>query len=756
VRTGALVLALSCLLAAQAEESPASATLTWKAIDLNDCPPHAVGQQDKSLTVGPAIVVPVEQSGTKSPKLEIEGAEQTLESGDTRLSLDGTDLLLRWDGTRLTLRASRRMQGSVVLAGRLRSVAFLGSTLLLDLDGDRNLAGNHEIVRPGEPFSLRGRGYEALFEPRTGVLKLHPVEMAPPQRLRAWTPPRPPVEPRWVFWTKPGGKLSKLAAEYRRERKARRREKFPDVFVKRLLYEIGLLRTRKALRFLRTVYEKDKNVRVRAVAVEAMGFPEHVAEAKKLFEVARRPADSRPSEMFGTAPTYKIHAAAAEALHFMNAPDRADLYFELLDASDSELAGACARGLGYLGTEEGWVALAQRLDAHVTAEKRSIGGADVDDLYRGVRHGPHPPKLAWMLAARDEVFTRDMVLRDLLALGYPDARDHALALATAKRHVWLPEDLEPIATALATAADAEAVRVALAPPVASARGPLRRLLPAVRDPAALQALIEALDGPANLLALDILAQIPVPQVSDALRARLAAKPSIGLIEAVARTGGLSPDFVTGLLQSKDWRERVAGLRILAPPVQSGTLAEALSDARWRVRLAAVEAAERLGVHDGVRARLAAPDENLRVRRAAAHCLEETPPTSGSTWAGQPLETDRVIFLVDPPEDLGETLDSLPDGTLVNLYLVRGRVSAWRKELTALDRAARRDLRRILRMAKPKKKASAQWAPALERAYSDESADTIVLVGAAPVALRDKVRSLDPTRSIVVHGLAPER
>ena len=143
---------------------------------------------------------------------------------------------------------------------------------------------------------------------------------------------------------------------------------------------------------------------MRSVAVEAMGFPEYVADADKVEAIARRNADARPSEIFGQAPTYKIHAAAVVALHYMGAPGRDLLYHRLLDSGDSEVFGAAARCLGYTGTRQAQETLGEMLDFRIG---RATTG--LDDLYRGARHGPAAPKLGWMLAVRDQAWTRDAV-----------------------------------------------------------------------------------------------------------------------------------------------------------------------------------------------------------------------------------------------------------------------------------------------------------------------------------------------------------
>jgi hypothetical protein len=758
----------------------ATAALTWEAIAVEAVPVRLESGARTTLTVGPKTTVDV---ALAQSTLSIDGKPYALHKADAEVTVGGTSLRFRLDRGRLFLSTTKSLTGSIILHHRLRPVIFAGNVLVLDLDGDRKAEGDHEIVFPGEPFPLGGKGYVAALD--GGVLRVRPSKEVPARRARAWTPPAPPDLQLWAQLIPSDTSHAKLVARYKKERKARRREKYPDIYVKRYLHGIGLLKTKRAFAFLWEVYEDDPNVRVRSVAVEAMGFPEYIDHADKIESIARGNADTRPSQIFGRAPTYKIHAAAVEALHFMGAPGRDLLYHRLLDAGDTELSGAAARCLGYTGTREAQETLGEILDFRIGTNPTGL-----DDLYRGARHGPAAPKLGWMLAVRDRAWTRDTVLRDLFVLGYPQARDQALALIDEKRQIWLQEDVELLASVLATAGDAEAVRAALAAPVLDARETLRRLLPAVRDPAALDVLVEALDTPAASVALDVLSEIRTPKIAAELRRRLKEKPTARLVfalgqvgdgkdrgvilaaatkdkhlqvaaaQALARLGTddeASRGFVARLATSDDWQARVAALHALTTP--AGVL-ENITHERWPVRLAAVRAARRLDIEsDAITARRAAPDETLRVKIAAG----APPPKNGASIAGITLGSDRIIFLVEGPaaaNQIASAIKAFPETARANAMILGEKISAWKKEVTPLTPAARRSLASFLRRAKSTQ-AKVALEPALDRAFADPHADTIVIVSRAARWYRpartdrilEHVSALDPTRSTVIHGVA---
>ncbi len=779
----ALVFLLGTL--ARAEEL-AKTTLVWRDFPA-DAPAHLLlvepGKATK-LRVGCTTAISVTLRIKPKPRLLVDGKLHPLPA-----TIKGAQFT--WKHEQLHVRTKQRWTGAVVLGKRHRPVAFLGNTLLLDLDGDLDLAGAHEAALSGAAFGWQGFGYRAVIAPGKDAptLTIDAMKPAPPDRRPAWRPPPSPTLPRWTIWTDPEkDKLSTLKTRFRRDRKRHRREKFPSVFVQRHLHEIGMLRTSKAFSFLWSVATKDKDIRTRAHAVEAMGFPEYAKHAGKVEKLARGEADQRPSKLFGFAPTYKVHAAAAEALHYMGAKNRLRVYLDLLQSSsDDELSGACLRCIGYLGTQQAYDQLSDRLDAAVKEKRSSL----VDDLYRGVRHCPRTPVLEWMVAATKTVLARDEGIEDLFALRYPQARDAALALAKEKKSFLLDEDRTRVARVLATAGDAESVQAALRKPVVSDETTLQRLLPAVRDPRAIRVMLVELDGDHRELVLGILQQIPVPAVRRELIARLRNAPVPALIRAVAHVGGEGaraavleaarkggPELriaaamgfggtgtmdknVRALLETmctaSSAEERAAAWAAL-PEATAAMLARASKDPSWLVRRAALRAASRLGHGDWAKAQ---EPKRLALRADAARASGQPLPQPILTIAGIPIHSDHIVFVTDATGEatVAAAIKKLPDGTRVNVISVRQEQPAWATTVQLLDRAGRSTIRRFLKRPAVSAKQRPAFADSFAQALGDPEADTIVLIGATPWGQRAsnpvfrRLARLDPTGSRTVQAIA---
>ena len=232
---------------------------------------------------------------------------------------------------------------------------------------------------------------------------------------------------------------------------------------------------------------------------------------------------------------------------------------------------------------------------------------------------------------------------------------------------------------------------------------------------------------------------------------------VAAAQALARLGTddkASRTFVESLLTSTDWQARVAALNALRSPAG---LAPNIAHERWQVRLAAIRAARRLNIASD-----AAPEETLRIKRAAG----APEPPEGAAIGGIRLESDRVLFLFDvtcakeAADEILRAVEALPETAHANAMIFGEKISAWKKELTPLTPAARRSLASFLRRARSAE-AKVLLEPALDRAFADPQADTVVIVSrvarwyrpARTDRILEHVSALDPTRSTVIHGVA---
>jgi HEAT repeat protein len=385
-----------------------------------------------------------------------------------------------------------------------------------------------------------------------------------------------------------------------------------------------------------------------------MGYSGYAERARDVAGIAR------------TARTPAMRCAAIEALHAMDAPDRAEALARLLSGEQDEAVfAAAARALGWLGTPEAFRLLDE------AALRASPAGFRIHAYEAATRWRPTPPPAALVVGAarQPDARLRALALRHATRLDLEEARE--LALEAARAGNLGPELALAVAEILGSAGDAEAVRVLL--PLADGaspalRGRLLDLLRAVRDDVAVEELVKGLDGrtpAARGLAADVLRDVPgerpraaildrlrkerqepaltaLIRASGTLRLPDAAGPIADALRrarddetleqaglwALARIGFLNPDvarFVGDRMASSDGRERLAAVDCA---VQSGDVAAApllasrLGDPVWQVRLAAAHGLGVVRTRESVPALIAAlgKEERLRIRKAIGESL----------------------------------------------------------------------------------------------------------------------------------------
>ncbi len=272
----------------------------------------------------------------------------------------------------------------------------------------------------------------------------------------------------------------------------------------------------------------------------------------------------------------------------------------------------------------------------------------------------------------------------------------------------------------------------------------------------------------------------------ALFSRRVAAPLLraGLRHADGRTRALSlealgeAESADAVAQDRAEEVRIAVTRLTASPA---VVAELIGDASWRVRLAAMRAAERLRPVAAIPALIerVARDEG-RVRARAVRALEnltgaacggdakrwrewwgraatgfvvpaapaERPPDSTRStirFRKLPVESVRLAFVLDASRsmtelapgsegksrwdivvhDLGEIVHRLPSEARFNVILFRTEVEAWKPRLTAASSGARAACRKWIEEAAP-----AGWTnlfDAVALALADDDVDALFIL-----------------------------
>ena len=519
-------------------------------------------------------------------------------------------------------------RGRVALGGRLRLVALLDDRadlrfddsehahLFVDVDGDGGFTtgtDGHEEIALGQPFRVRDEGWRAeVTAPSGRTVRFVRVAQAPPAVPRRW--PRVGVPTAGAPETPPTESWTALHAAFDEERGKPYADRYQTI------QKIGRVGTSQALQLLLDVIRAESDVNVRAAAARALGNPAYLEEGgRAALEIASS----------GSMPP-SVVAGAIQALHEMDHPAREKTYLDLLGSNEAVIVGEAARHLVYVGSEAAVAAVLRRWRSGPAETVRQ-------QIYTGLRSLPDGPPLDVVLAAAEstQVSLAAQALRDLQAIDHPETKARALALA-ARRPVQ--EFLaKAVVDVLAAIGDRESVEAVLAlaqegPPALELH--VARQLTPIRDPAAIDALLEGLKArnpEVRALVAQVLAGIPERRITDALMARTKRERDAAvlatLLEALGDHGDpRSVDLLLARARKKKSDVRQAAIRALArvgmrePKVRTFFLT-LLSSRRWEDRVLAIDAAAATG-----EARLALKilpqlaHENRSVRLAAAEAL----------------------------------------------------------------------------------------------------------------------------------------
>ncbi len=555
--------------------------------------------------------------------------------------------LLRVDGDggpKVTLQVQTQRHGRVVIEGRERRILLVDANadlrfngpedrIYFDLDGSGTLRlgdKSHERVIPGRPFGLKGHGYVALVTAPSGrEVVLRPAPTAPPPTPRRWIAL---VAPPGGLRAQGIGDFKKLQAQY----KDATRLQGSETDRSRIVQRIGDTGVPQAGAFILNVYRSDKSPIVKAAAVRALGFKNYEHLASWLATVGRKAREK------------DVQIAAMEALHGMGAPQREHVYAAVfLRTKSARVCEVAAKHLALVGSETARRAL------HDGASKLSRKDHRFYAYYYGTRYSEEPPPAELMrkAALAPDPRLHGLALKDLHALGRPEAR--TLALQRARGKVESDDVATILLEILAIAGDAETV--AAIPPLAKGRHStilrrLRKHLRPMRDPGGLRALAEELaaeESEMRYIAATVLARTGDPMIVEPMAARLSKEHDPRVLLALVRGLGVFPDprgtqaLVSAARKHKDNEAlRRAVLRVFAGKALAhkhvrAFVREMLTYGFWQERVLAMDAAVRSGEivyarwiiknldHEHETVRLAAVQSlgTLRVKEAIAVLID---------------------------------------------------------------------------------------------------------------------------------------
>jgi len=295
------------------------------------------------------------------------------------------------------------------------------------------------------------------------------------------------------------------------------------------------------------------------------------------------------------------------------------------------------------------------------------------------------------------------------------------------------------------------------------------------------------------------------------------KPILRVLSDIGMGDADVRDYFEARMQSRKWEERIlaidAAARAGATPLAPAVIAN-LDYNAWQVRLAAVQALRRLRVVAAIQPLIERLDQRQepekRIRRAIGETLhrltgqrfyddadlwirwwaanrdgfeipekiEEQRGTGTRTVArfyGLPVESDRVVFVIDKSGSMGSRARSgktelqvavdevlkvakrLKSGARVNVILFASRLIPWKKRLVGLNISTRSALRKHLEAQEPS--GGTNIYDALEMALRHDGVDTIFFLSdGAPVTgkyvttpeILRGVRELNELRRITIH------
>ncbi len=367
--------------------------------------------------------------------------------------------------------------------------------------------------------------------------------------------------------------------------------------------------------------------------------------------------------------------------------------------------------------------------------------------------------------------------------------------------------------------DAPAVRRLAAETLANSVQPsvtetLHRRVKKEKDEGVLAALLDALGDHGDPASVSLLLKMARSRKPHVRQAAIRALGRVGLAEARVQKALLR------LLTSSEYEDRILAVDALAASGDrrlAKKLVPPLEDEAWQVRLAAVQASAALlavALVEPLIRRLELEGE-ARIREAVARTLARItgqflyddpviwrrwwktvdpatfevpttprPPTkpgdTGPAFFGIPLQTNRVIFVIDQSGSMGardakktgatrlqaalhevlQAVTRLGDRDRANIILFHSTVHPWQDRLKRLTKNNRRALGDYLKGKGPT--GGTNLFDALETALYDDDADTVFLLsdgapGVGRYTARDDilraVRRINQTRRIRIHTIA---
>jgi len=720
-------------------------------------------------------------------------------------------------------------RGEVVLARRLRLVGVtdprFGGTLFLDLNGDGRLDAP-DRVDLSRPFAVAGEVFLATLN--GDVLEFRKAAGAP-ARKQSWTPmilAKPPIA------SKPDGSLDALQREF---------DKVP-VGRNRTLRKIAGLLTPEAFDFLeKAALDASQTVSVRAEAAALMGHPAFRPQAPRVLRLVRSGIPQVKEKAllalhFMGVPererTYRNVLAAGVSLDARGAATGLVLLDKPQPVLDVARAASNRQKRYYAYWALRYGKRPPPLDLLRAAARDAyepLRGYAIQDMAKvDLREARTHALLA--AATRTKAVVLVNAIIDVLArAGDPEAVRALLRMAPDIRANGLERmrmGLAPIRDPGVTAEYLKALRSSL--PVV--RALVARLLAELPDRKTTDALVRQAkrekDATAIAAILEAIGTHRDPKAVAILLAMARRKNPVirsAAIHALARIGPGLPaiqKFFFRLLQSARWEDRVYALDAAGDagdPAVTNRVLPSVGHKVWQVRHAAVVALGKLRTYEAIAPLIGQlqSEQHKRVRAALAEALflttgqhfydfadtwarwwaehgrgfkvpkeipqkrKQRPGGTVASFYGLPLDTDRVVFVIDQSgsmsatdprtkvtrlnTSIGETLAAvgrLNPRDRINVIFFESTVHTWKKKLVPLNAANRASLKTYLASRRPT--GGTNLYDGVELALNHSDVDTIFLLSdgapgtgkftSTPDILRG-VGRLNQTRRIAIHCIS---
>jgi HEAT repeat protein len=618
--------------------------------DLNDERPVPLTTWDSDLAAEVVIALPLEADSSTVDVPFYFSWEQGLVS--KRLMV--------------TIRAHR--EGRVVLEDRARAILLndgdgdlrfdpeAGDSVYLDVNGNVRIDredGTCERIVPGRAFRVGDGGY---------VMNLHD----PTARRITFTGgvEAPPPSGRWVRENVPPSGRNATGSSLTRQEIVRRYAEATEKDLEtdseftsnrcRAVAAIGRTGAREALAFLQKAYKSEKEINLRVAIVRAMGLRQYTESA------------SRVSSILKSAKQTELRIAAVRALHDMDSSGRDKILAAALRREKQpSVLEVIVENLGFVESKLAYEALE---DAFTRLPGTRLRHAAYQAATR-FRPSPPSPEFIVRVARSGDARVAALALRDALDQRLPECQALALECAPgARKSVDLANVVVEILGAWGSPKAVAAILPLVQVDSTTLRDRMSALMKPIRDPAAIDVLLAALDSRdvvTRSVVTRALEGISGSAIGVALRRRLAKErhpqnivaligaigrhpsaESIDLIVTVARHHaknagiqevalvalgrlGFSSDAVRGFFESSlaaaGWERRVLILGIAADTEDPGAadlLLAQIAHAAWQVRLMAIQGLGRVRVRRAVIPLVdrLEKEKHQRLKRAIAETL----------------------------------------------------------------------------------------------------------------------------------------